>query len=83
MSGQGSQLRTLPRQAGLSSTLAIFSLFFALEYLPAIVTGPFTSAVPLVTLKLSHLLLHDVERITKADVAGTILIVSGVVLLVG
>ena len=89
VSGQGVQLLVLPRQAGmyfglagLASTLAIFSLFFALEYLPAVVATPFTSTVPLVTLILSHLLLHDVERVTNADVAGTILIVGGIVLLV-
>ena len=88
-SGQAGQLFSLPRRAGvyfglagLASTLAIFSLFFALEYLPAVVVAPFTSAVPLVTLVLSHLVLHDSERITKADVAGTIFIVGGIALLV-
>lgn len=89
VSGQAEQLNSLPRQAGvyfglagLTSTCAIFSLFSALEYLPAVVAAPFLSAVPLVTLLLSHLVLHDVERITKADVAGTVFIVGGVVLLV-
>ncbi len=88
-SGQRAELFPLPRQAGLyfglaglTSTLAIFSLFLALEYLPVVVAAPLTSTVPLVTLILSHLILHDVERITKADVAGTILIVAGIVLLV-
>ena len=88
-SGRAGQLFTLPRRAGvyfglagLASTLAIFSLFFALEYLPAVVAQAFTSVVPLVTLVLSHLVLHDSERITKADVAGTIFIVGGIVLLV-
>ena len=87
--GQVGQLFSLPRRAGvyfglagLASTLAIFSLFFALEYLPAVVVAPFTSVVPLVTLVLSHLVLHDSERITKADVAGTIFIVGGIALLV-
>lgn len=89
MSGQGAELSSLPRQAGvyfclagLVSTLAIFSLFLALEYLPAVVAAPFTSTVPLVTLVLSHLILHDLERVTRADVVGTILIVAGVVVLV-
>ena len=88
-SGQAGQLFSLPRRAGvyfglagLASTLAIFSLFFALEYLPAVVVAPLTSVVPLVTLVLSHLVLHDSERITKADVAGTIFIVGGIALLV-
>ena len=89
-SGQAGQLFSLPRRAGvyfglagLASTLAIFSLFFALEYLPAVVVAaPFTSVVPLVTLVLSRLILHESERITRADVAGTIFIVGGIALLV-
>lgn len=88
-SGQAGQLRALPRRAGvyfglagLASTLAIFSLFFALEHLPAVVAAPFTSTVPLVTLVLSRLVLHESERITRADVVGTIFIVSGIALLV-
>ena len=88
-SGQGTRLFPLPPQAGLyfglaglASTLAIFSLFFALEYLPAVVAAPLTSIVPLVTLILSHLVLHDIERITKADVGGTVFIVAGIALLV-
>ena len=87
--GQADQLLSLPRRAGvyfglagLASTLAIFSFFSALKHLPAVVAFSFTSAVPLVTLVLSRLILHESERITKADVAGTIFIVSGIALLV-
>jgi len=89
LSGQGHYLVALPRQAGwyfglagMVSTFAIFSLFFALERLPASIVAPFISTVPLVTLILSYLILHDVGRVTRADVVGTILIVAGVVVLV-
>ncbi len=89
LSGQGHDLVALPRQAGwyfglagMVSTLAIFSLFFALERLPASIVAPFISTVPLVTLILSYLILHDVGRVTRADVIGTILIVAGVVVVV-
>ncbi len=89
VSGQAGQLFSLSRRAGvyfglagLASTLAIFSLFSALEYLPAVVVAPLTSVVPLVTLVLSRVMLPTSERITKADVAGTIFIVGGVALLV-
>jgi uncharacterized membrane protein len=68
--------------AGLFSTLGVLSFFAALQHIPAAVVAPLTSAAPLVTLTLSHFLLKEVERITRADVAGTVLIVMGVVLLV-
>lgn len=68
--------------AGMVSTLAIFSLFFARERLPASIVAPFISIVPLVTLILSYLILHDVGRVTRADVVGTILVVAGVAVVV-
>jgi uncharacterized membrane protein len=86
--GQGRDLLTIPRWvgwyfalAGICSTLGIFSFFAALQYVPAAVVAPLTSAAPLVTLILSHFTLRGVEHITRADVVGTVLIVLGVVLL--
>lgn len=82
-------LATLPRWvsgyfvfAGLCSTLGVFSFFAAHQYIPAAVVAPLTAAAPLVTMTLSHFTLKGVERISTADVAGTILIIGGVVLLV-
>ena len=89
LTGQMRDLFTIPRWvgwyfvvAGLFSTLGVFSFFAALQYIPAAVVAPLTSAAPLVTLTLSHFLLKEMERITRADMLGTILIVLGVVLLV-
>ena len=88
-SGQGQQLLSMPRAAGwyfglvgLATTIAIFSLFASLQYLPAAIVAPLTSAAPLITLLLSYLVLKDVERVTRSDIGGTVLIVIGVILLV-
>ena len=71
-SGQGRQLFAMPRAAGwyfglagLATTIAIFSLFGALQYLPAAIVTPLTSAAPLITLVLSYLVLKDLERVTR------------------
>lgn len=89
LSGQLRELCTLPGWvtwyfvvAGLCSTLGMFSFFAAHQYIPASVVAPLVAAAPLVTMTLSHFTLKDVERISRADVLGTVLIVAGVVLLV-
>jgi drug/metabolite transporter (DMT)-like permease len=69
--------------AGICSTLGVFTFFAAHQYIPAAVVAPLTAAAPLVTMTLSHFTLKGVERISTADIAGTILIVAGVALLVG
>lgn len=88
--GRTRELFTIPQwvgwyfaASGLCSTLGVFSFFASLQYIPAAVVAPLTAAAPLVTLILSHFLLKEMERITRADIVGTILIVLGVVLLVG
>jgi len=88
MTGQVRDLLTVPRWvgwyfalAGICSTLGVFTFFAALQYIPAAVVAPLTSAAPLVTLTLSHFMLKGVEHIARADVLGTVLIVLGVVLL--
>jgi drug/metabolite transporter (DMT)-like permease len=69
--------------SGVCSTLGVFSFFASLQYIPAAVVAPLTAAAPLVTLILSHFLLKEMEQVTRADVAGTVLIVVGIVLLLG
>ena len=90
LSGQRRELLAMPRWvgwyfvlAGLCSTLGVFSFFSAHQYIPASVVAPLTAAAPLVTLTLSHFALQGMERISRADVLGTMLIVGGVILLVG
>ena len=89
LTGQMRDLVTIPRWvgwyfvlAGLFSTLGVFSFFAALQHVPAAVVAPLTAAAPLVTLTLSHFLLKEMERVTRADMMGTVFIVLGVVLLV-
>jgi uncharacterized membrane protein len=88
VTGQGRGLFAVPRWvgwyfalAGICSTLGVFSFFAALQYVPAAVVAPLTSAAPLVTLILSHFMLRGVEHVAQADVLGTVLIILGVVLL--
>lgn len=88
LTGQGRELFAVPRWvgwyfalAGICSTLGVFSFFAALQYIPAAVVAPLTSAAPLVTLILSHFTLKGVEQVTRADVTGTVLIILGVILL--
>jgi uncharacterized membrane protein len=89
LSGQLRDLFTLPGWvtwyfivSGLFSTLGMFSFFAANQYIPASVVAPLVATAPLVTITLSHFLLKGMERISRADVFGTTLIVAGVVLLV-
>jgi len=88
MTGQTRELLSVPRWvgwyfalAGICSTLGLFAFFAAHQYIPAAVVAPLTSAAPLVTLTLSHFTLKGIEQVTTADVAGTVLIVTGVILL--
>jgi uncharacterized membrane protein len=88
VTGQGRDLFTIPRWvgwyfalAGICSTLGVFSFFAALQYVPAAVVAPLTSAAPLVTLILTHLTLRGVEQVARTDVIGTVLIIFGVILL--
>jgi drug/metabolite transporter (DMT)-like permease len=88
--GRGRELFAMPRwvgwyfaASGLCSTLGVMSFFASLQYIPAAVVAPLTAAAPLVTLTLSYFLLKEMERVTTLDIAGTVLIVLGVVLLLG
>lgn len=87
--GQASALFHIPYRAGwyfgaagLASSLAIHAIFLALASLHASRVAPVTAAVPLVTLLLSRLVLHDREHVTWTDAACTVFIVGGVVLVV-
>ena len=73
LSGQMRDLFSLPSWVGASA---------AHEYIPASVVAPLIATAPLVTVVLSHFLLQGMERISRADVLGTVLIVGGVIILV-
>ena len=68
--------------AGLSSGGAVTAIYFALKNGEVVVVSPVVSVSPLVTLVLAHFFLRSLERITWRLVFGTILIVSGVILIV-
>ena len=68
--------------AGCCSGLGAISLFSALDRAPVTVVAPIAFAAPLVTLTASHLFLRRLERINPPIVAGTVVVVSGIVLIV-
>ncbi len=67
--------------AGVASSLAVISQYFALSMLPVVVAAPLWSISPLITILLSHLFLQRLEKITGRVVLGAFLMVFGVVLI--
>ena len=68
--------------AGLSSGIAVISLYFAVQRADVVVVSPIVSSSPLITLFLSHLFLSRLEQVTPQLVAGTLLAIVGVILVV-
>ena len=68
--------------AGLASGIAVTAVYFAVQRADVVVVSPIVSSSPLVTLFLSHVFLARLEQITPQLVAGTLLAISGVVLVV-
>lgn len=67
--------------SGLASGVAATSYYFALDVTPVVIVAPLTGAAPLVTLFCAHLFLKRLERITWRIVFGTLLVVSGVIVI--
>lgn len=67
--------------AGLAMIGAQFSLLYALSGADVTRVSPMVSTTPLITLVLGWLFLGSRERITLPLIAGTILTVSGVILI--
>ena len=63
--------------SGLSETLAILFLFFALASGPVVVVSPIAATSPVWTVILASIVLRRVERTTLAVVLGTLLVVAG------
>jgi transporter family protein len=65
--------------ASISSMLAMYLLFLALQSKPASIAMAMTSAYPLVTLTLA--MVMRMEHLTLEKIAGMGLIIAGVILL--
>ena len=79
--GRGSVFMFL---AGLSAACAVMSLYFAIsrEGSSILVLSPIVSCNPLVTLALASIFLRRTETVSKELVIGTLLALSGVILVV-
>lgn len=67
--------------AGLSVTLGMVTIYYALDLGKVVVVIPISSTGPLFSLTLTALFLKGVERVTLKIVLGAALIISGVILL--
>ena len=68
--------------AGIFQGLAIASLFQALSRAPVTVVSPINASSPLITMALVHLFLRRLESVNLLLVVGTLLSVSGVVIVI-
>ena len=68
--------------SGLSSALAVISLYFALGRADVVIVVPISSINPLVTLLMARLFLERLEQVTRWVLAGTVLVVAGVALVI-
>ena len=66
--------------AGVSISMAMASLYYALSLGEVIVVIPVTSTSPFFALTLSAIFLRDIEEVTLKIVLGACLIVIGVAL---
>jgi len=68
--------------AGLTSSIAVTAVAFAVQRADVVVVSPIVSSSPLITLVLSHTFLAKLEQVTPKLVAGTLLAIAGVILVV-
>jgi len=81
--------REVPRRAvffllaaGIMAGVGVSSLYIAVSRAPVVTVAPIIGANPLVTLFLSYIVLRRLERITPRLILGTLLTVTGVVLVI-
>lgn len=67
--------------SGVVSAAGIIASFFALSVAPVVVVSPLQNTTPLFTLLWSWLFLGQLERITLRLVLGSVLVVTGVILI--
>lgn len=87
-SGQRKMIQEMDRRflpfylaAGISISLGMVAVYYALDLGKVVVVIPISSTGPLFSLSLTAIFLQGVERVTLKIVLGAILIISGVVLL--
>jgi len=86
-SGRHQSIRTGPKglayfvAAGVAENVGVFLTVLALSMGTVSVVTPLTGSAPIFALLLSGLFLRGVETVTRAIVAGTLLIVLGVYLI--
>ncbi|MBT99238.1 MAG: hypothetical protein CL902_11510 [Dehalococcoidia bacterium] len=68
--------------AGLASGIAVNALYFAVQKADVVVISPIVASSPMVTLLLAHIFLARLENVTRRLVAGTLMAVTGVILVV-
>ncbi len=67
--------------AGITAACGVISMFYALSMAPVVVVAPLQSINPLFALLWSYLFLGRLERITPRLVIGSVLVVTGVILI--
>ena len=68
--------------AGICGGLAILCLYSALSRAPVTVVSPVAAASPLVTLMAAHIFLRRLESINLPLALGTLITVSGIIMVV-
>ncbi|MEE8413710.1 MAG: EamA family transporter [Dehalococcoidales bacterium] len=67
--------------SGLAAAGGVIASFFALSMAPVVIISPLQSTTPLFTLLWSWLFLGHLEKISRRLVLGSVLVVSGVILI--
>lgn len=67
--------------SGVAAGLGVLSSFFALSQAPVVIVSPIQSTSPLFALLWSALFLKRLERITPRLLLGSVLVVTGIVLI--
>jgi drug/metabolite transporter (DMT)-like permease len=67
--------------SGVASAGGVTCIFFALDMAPVVVVTPLQSTNPMFALLFSWLFLGRLEKITAKLVIGSVLVVSGVILI--
>ena len=65
--------------SGLANAVALFTMFAALETGPVVLVAPVVGTSPLFTTLFAHVMLRDVERVTRRTLVSAALTVAGVV----